>query len=125
MAVAAFGTSTSPDLAEITNVSGPGISKDSIDVSHHGGDQFRQFVEGLMDGGSVTIEGQMNSTAITVFLAEYVKTSSTAWTITYPTGMAEGWSFDGWLEGFDSGNPVDGKCSFTATIKVTGKPTLS
>lgn len=125
MALAAFGTSTTPSFGEITNVSGPGVSKDSIDVSHHGGPAFREFVEGLMDGGSVTIEGQMNATAIATMMAEYVKTAATAWTITYPTGMAPGWSFDGWLEGFDTGNPVDGKCSFTATIKVTGKPELA
>ena len=61
---AAFGASlvydpASTDLtvAQITNISGPGISTDAIDVTtHQSASAHREFLAGLVDGGEVTFE---------------------------------------------------------------------
>lgn len=44
-------------LADVTNVSGPGLSRETIDVTSHGSpDAWMQFIGGLKDGGEVSLE---------------------------------------------------------------------
>ena len=49
-------------VAEVTAISGPGISRDTIDATHmESPDRFREFVGGLRDGGEVTVTLNLNA----------------------------------------------------------------
>jgi len=118
-------TTTANAVAELTGISGPGISADTIDVSSHGSaDAYREFVAGLIDGGEISIEGNLTSaTAGNVIMTAINNRTTTACAIIYPTGVA--WTFVGIPTGFEADAPHDGKIGFSGSVKVTGKPTLS
>lgn len=112
-------------VAELTNITGPSISVDPIDVtSHDTADKFREFVAGLKDGGEISVEGNLVSTTQgNVILNNIASGDVVAVVITFPDGIT--FTCQGFATGFEPGAPHDDKLSFTATIKVTGKPVLA
>ena len=115
-------------ICEIENISGPEVTADEIDVTTHcSADQFREYVQGLKDGGSVTITGNLDtSDPGQVAIVNDLMTSAPADTykITFPSGLAAEWGFSGFVTSFSTEAPHDGKVPVEATIKVTGKPSL-
>ena len=53
--IAAFGISLENDgvaVAQVTSISGPSLSADTIDITNHAStDGYREFVQGLKDAG--------------------------------------------------------------------------
>ncbi|WP_367363274.1 phage tail tube protein [Mesotoga sp.] len=122
--VAAFGTSISPSAGEITNITGPGISVDEVEITNHSSsDDCKEFVPGLIDGGEFSVEGNLTSTVVTGVYNDLLARTSKSYTITFPNGMT--WTFTGYPKSFETDSPVDGKLGFSATFRVTGKPVLA
>ena len=122
-----FTTSTGNAVANVTNISGPGISVDTIDVSaHDSADAFREFAAGVADGGEISLEGNLvSATAGNVIMTELTGRKSTTCTIIFSTQVNAFWKFSGIVTGFETDAPFDGKLGFSASVKVTGKPTLT
>ena len=130
-AVSGFGTQlswNSQDVAEVTNISGPGESRDMIDVTNHdSSDGFREFIAGIASGGEISVEGNFKAADTNGQIAMHTDfqggTSRTV-TITFPSslGNISGTAF---ITAFELGFPFDNKISFSATFKLTGKPTLT
>jgi len=130
----AFGTILSiggTDVAELTSISGPSVSADTIDVSSHDSlvadDAYRTYVGGLLDGGEVSMEGNLTTAvAGNVIMTALEGRVEVAIVITFPAaaGVAT-WTFDGIVTGFESSAPHDGKLGFSASIKVSGQPVLA
>jgi len=115
-------------VAELTNISGPGISVDTIDVTtHDSADAFREFVAGLIDGGEISMEGNLTTTvAANVILTALVARAAVAFTIVLPTTGADmTWSGSAIVTGFENSAPHDGKLGFSASMKITGEPSLA
>jgi len=122
--VAAFGTSISPSAGEITNISGPGISVDEVEITNHNSaDDFKEFVAGLIDGGEFSVEGNLTSAIVTGLYADLLARISKSYVVTFPNSMT--WTFSGYPKSFETDAPVDGKLGFSATFRVTGKPVLA
>ena len=119
----ALGSTT---VSELTNISFPNISADSIDVTtHNNTDKFREFIKGLSDGGEITIEGNMDYTDYNTVYTASVTTSIYSATVTVPTSPSESqWLANVFVTGLEGDAPVDDKINFSATMKVTGKPTF-
>jgi predicted secreted protein len=129
--------STSPDVyqlvAERVSLGGPSMSRDTPDVTHMDSPNgWREFLPGLKDGGEIPIEGNFvpddpSHNVATGLLSEFYNDMRGHWRIEFPlTGSpAIFWEFDGILSGFDTDMPVDDKLSFTATVKLSGEPTLA
>jgi len=115
-------------IAEILNISGPNIKVDMIDMtSHDSASAFREFVAGLRDGGEVAIEGNFipgDTDGIIAFITDLQAGTKREVIITGPTAAAFTWTFDALGTDFSPTAPHDGKLGFTATLKVTGVPTL-
>ena len=55
----------STTISEVTSISAPNLTADTIDVTTHGSTgRYREFIQGLRDGGEITIEGFYHLTAI-------------------------------------------------------------
>ena len=119
----ALGSTT---VSELTNISFPNISADSIDVTtHNNTDKFREFIKGLSDGGEITIEGNMDYTDYNTIYVASVTTSIYSATVTVPTSPSESqWLANVFVTGLEGDAPVEDKINFNATLKVTGKPTF-
>lgn len=130
-AVSGFGTQlvwNSQDVAEVQNLTGPNESRDMLDVTNHdSSDGFREFIAGLADGGEISIEGNFKASDSNGQIAmhtDFQAGTSRAWQLTFPASLGN-MAGNGFMSAFELGYPHDNKIPFTATIKVTGKPTLT
>jgi len=130
-AQAAYGVvlsyTTGPKVVgELTSITGLSLKADAIDVtSHNSDDAYREFVAGLLDGGEFSVEGNHvpADTGQQQILTHLNARDSEAMTITYPDDSD--WAFNALCTAYAAADaPVDGKLSFSATFKITGKPTL-
>ena len=138
-AVHAFGTKlqvetntdTYTDVAQLTDISGPNVSVDEIDISSHDSDDtYREFVAGMRDGGEVSFEGNFLNTHDTLEAAGDILDllhggNVESWKIVFPDDDDTEWAFDGFVTAFETTGNFEDKATFTATIKVSGKPTLT
>jgi predicted secreted protein len=115
-------------VAELTSISGPSLSSDTIDVTtHDSADGFREYIGGLRDGGEISIDGNLvdpTESNLLISLLEAGTVTSGA-TIALPTSTAMTFTFDCIVTAYETKAPHDGKLNFTATLKVTGKPVLA
>jgi len=127
----AFGTTLKKGavaIAELTGITGPSISAATVDVtSHDSPDTYREFIQGIREAGEVTLEGNFipGNAGQVALLADLNDGSVDEYVITFPSGMATTWTFDAIVTAFATSAPFDEKASFTATMKLTGKPALS
>lgn len=125
---AAYGTllkRSGTTLAEVTNISGPGLTLDALEMTSHDSSGDREFIGGLMDGGEVTCEVNFlpaNATHKQV-IADMKARTVTTWSIVWSDGSSTTWSFSAFPTAFEPSAPVDGKLSASITLKVTGSVT--
>ena len=122
---AAFGTTLTIGgvaVAELTSISGSSLSMDTVDVSHHDlADRAREFVAGMIDGGEVTMEGNLGATHVGLFTGG----GPLDCVITFPgTAPLLTWAFYGYVTAMNCDAPYEGKAGFSATMKVTGLAVL-
>lgn len=108
-------------ISELTNIGGLDLSTDSIDVTSHDSDGYREKVAGLKDAGEFPIEGNVESYAqYDALLTLWKSGAETEGTITIPGVMTM--TFNGFLSGLSTAIPHDDKVSFSAMVTVTGEP---
>lgn len=137
MALDAFGTklqyhdgSIFVDVAEVHNISGPSVSRDSIETTHHGSTGgFREYTPGLRDGGEVSIDINwlpVNGSHEAIYTQlTSGQSSNSQYRISFPTTPATTFTFSGHVTGFEASAPIDDRLTASVTIKVSGAPTLA
>lgn len=132
MAVVAMGTMLKKGtnaIAELTSIAGLELSADSIEVTTMDSpNSYRQFVGGLRDAGEVSISGSFNATAHSPLLTDFEAGTSASYTIEFPdrlTTSGTKWTFTAIVTGYSTGAELEDLVSFEATLKVSGKPTLT
>lgn len=110
-------------FAEILDVKGPSAAREAIQTSHMGTTNAHTFVPAdLVDWGELVVELAFDpakdpNTAMTA-AAESI-------TMTFPDSGAAKWVFSGFMTGYEPSIPFEDRCTCTATIKVSGKPTVT
>lgn len=118
------------EIAEITELKPPAMSKDAIDVtSHDSSDGYREFISGMRDGGEVTFKANWlpnNAThdETTGLLESFNDNDLHNWEIDLP-GSILTIAFSGFLTAFEPDLPIEEQAQLSGTIKVSGKPTIS
>ena len=126
-------------VAEITNISGPSLGIDTIDVTSHesvGG--WREFITGIADGGEITIDINYipdNSAhdAVTGLLKDFedqiagTLTGGRNYQLVFPDTANTTWTFTAWITAFEPVADASGseKLGASVTLKITGQPTLA
>lgn len=132
-AISAYGVTLTRDgnpIAEITKLTSPALTLETIDVTSHASDDyFREYIAGLLDGGEVSLEGNFiysdSDGQIGLYSDMLAKTKQT-FIITFPTAITATWTFYAYVTKFQTGDfTPDGKVSFSVSLKITGKPTLA
>ena len=127
----AYSDSGNEKIGLMTSVGGIDLTADSLEVTNHdNAEGFREYIQGLRDGGSVDIEGQFDSTdAGQVAVIEHYNQDDDGgvreMTVTFPDGST--WTFDAIVTALSipGDAPVDGVLTFSATFKLTGTPQFS
>lgn len=119
----------STEIANLTSISGPSYEAETIDVTAHDSadDYFRDFIAGLRDAGEVSFEGNFDPDGATHksasggVLYELEQGTAGSWSIVWPDTTTV--AFTGIVTSFEPDAPFDDKLGFSATIKISGKPT--
>lgn len=121
-----FVLGTNTTITELTAINGVNMTADSIDVTtHDSSNSYREFIQGLRDGGEISVEGNFTTASSASIYTQFNTTSLISATINLPTTpSASQWLANVFSTGFDTSAPMDDKIPFAATFKVTGKPTL-
>lgn len=112
-------------FAEMTDLTPPGTSRDSVDFTHYGSPDFhREFKPGISDGGELSVSynlvpGLLDDATIATHLASR---NVEAWRIVFPNGAKL--DFNGFATAHERATPMDDKMTGSATFKVSGKPVL-
>ena len=133
------GDSTSPeqfvDIAEITDVSGPGLSRDALEATHTASpNRWREFIAGLKDGGEISLS--MNHLPLNAtqnadsggLVGEFATTdgdSVSNWRLVFPTSPVVNWTFPAIVTAFEPSPQVQDIMTASATFKIAGEPTLA
>lgn len=132
------GPETFDAIAGITEIGGPGFSRDIVDATAHDSPgAFEEVVRTIIRTGelSVTINYNPNhathsgdptpATGGLGLLAKLVSGDLTNFQMEFPTDPAVEWDFEGYVTGFEPGAPYDDLLSADVTIKLSGQPTLA
>lgn len=113
-------------VGSMTNLSGPGTSREEIDVTTHDSpDGWREFIFGLKDGGEVSADINYDPVMHDPLQEDYEYSDPRRYRVTFPDPAATTWTFQAGLTGFEPEAPHDDKLAASLTWKVSGKPTLS
>ena len=118
------------EVAELSSISGPTQSAATIDVTSHDSAGWREFIAGLREGGSISIEGNLivgDADGQVGMYDDFDNGEDRAWEIRFPsyavsapklsgTGIIESWTFN---------FPSDDKITFSASIKLSGAVTYT
>jgi predicted secreted protein len=125
-----FGPTGETVVANVKNITGPGLKLDTADVTTHdstGG--WEEVVGTILRSGEVKLDlvydpsGATHKNAGHGLLALMVAKAAHGFTLTFPDAVA--WSFNGLVTGFEPAGPHDKDLTASVTIKVTGQPTLA
>lgn len=118
--------STYEALAEITNISGPELSKDAPDAtSNDSSDGYREFIPGLRDAGQVTLEMNFTRDTYDTLLTDYEADTTHEYEIVFADAENTSVNFTGIVTALSITAPLDDKISASATFKISGKPNVN
>lgn len=123
------GPFTYETVANVTNISGPSRSRETIDVTAHDSpEQWMEFIGGLKDGGEVSLDINYDPGEVTHDLDDDfddVSPRSYRIVILPDTDDEHTWTLTGVMTGLEDEFPYDDKMGRSLTIKVSGKPVLA
>ena len=122
------GETPNAEIAELTSISGPNVTRGSVDTSSHGStDNLKTFLPaGLADGGEFSVEGNFlpGDTEQAGLVTAFKSTTAVNYLVDF-VSPAVTFAFSGLVTAFSVSAPHTGKTSFSATFKCLGKPTLA
>ncbi len=117
--------------ANVKNLSGPGLSVDTEDVtSHDSTAAWEEHVATILRSGEITLEIAYDPADATHKYAagglvyDLVQRAIIEFTLEFPDTATTTWTFNALVTGFEPGAPVAGGLTATVKFKLTGQPTL-
>jgi len=110
------------DLAEVTGITGPNKSRDTIDVTSldtTGG--YREFIGGFRDGGTVTLPMNFTRDTYDLMNTDFESDVLKNYEIVLSDSENTSFEFEGFITELGLAVPVDDKISADVTIKISGQ----
>jgi len=123
--VATTSTGLDVNLAQIRNISGPGVTATDVDTTTmDSSTNYRTFAAGLLDPGEVTFSLVYDPTNAThTRLARWMRGRySAGWKVYHGSTAGTGQDFTGYVKGMSREIPMDDVITCDVTIKVSGSP---
>jgi len=118
------------EIAAVTNISGPGLSMDTEDVTTHDSTAaFEEVVGTILRSGEVSLDivydpaGGTHDASTGLVYRMNAKLRS-YFNLVFADSGSTNWQFYGYVTGFEPDSPVDGALTASVTIKLDGQPTL-
>jgi predicted secreted protein len=114
------------DIAEINSITGPSMSRDTIDVTSldsTGG--YREFIPGFRNAGTVVLAMNFTRETYEQMLDDFEDNTIQNYQIVLPDEENTGLDFEGLVSELPLTIPADDKVTADVTIQVTGKVYVS
>ena len=115
--------STDLKIANLTSIGEIGVESEEIDATDlDSPNNYKEFIAGSKDAGEVSLAGNIKDESnVEKFLALAESQSVETWNVEYPSGAK--WVFSAFVKSFKDGEKTtDGLATFTATLRISGKP---
>jgi predicted secreted protein len=119
------------EYAGVTNISGPGLSVDTEDVtSHDQATAWEEHVATILRSGDITLDivydpaDATHKYAAGGLLYDMVSRTAISCTLVFSDTASTTWTFSALVTGFEPSAPVDGALTASVTLKPTGAVTL-
>jgi len=128
---AAFGTELrkgATEIAQVASISGPGLALDTEDVtSHDSEDGWEEVVGTILRSGEVSLDLVFDPAEATqvALWTDMVSRAANTYSLVFPDAANKTWTFDALVTAFEPDAPHAGALTASATLKITGKPTLA
>lgn len=131
---AAFGTQLKRNgatIAQLKTIGGPGLALDTEDVTSHdspGG--WEEVVGTILRSGEVSLDLVFDPADATHkntsggLIGDMISRTPHQYQLVLPTSPATTWTFDALVTKFEPSADASGALTASATLKVTGEPTL-
>jgi len=120
------GTSTWAAIAEINNIGGPSMTRDTIDAtSLDSVDKYREFISGFRDGGTVTLNMNFIRANYALFKTDFESDDLGNYEIILPDDDVTTLEFMGLVTELPLTIPPDEKITMDISIKISGKVALN
>lgn len=113
---------------EVNTVGDVALTSDDIEVTHYTSDDgYKEYIQGLRDGGEITVTGNLLSgdAGQASLIADFNTGVKRTGIVTLPNTDASLWTFSGYVKSFMHTMPIGDKLGFESVIKITGKPVLT
>jgi predicted secreted protein len=113
-------------IAEINSITGPGMTRDFIDVTSldsTGG--YREFIGGFRDGGQVTLNMNFTRDGYEQMRLDFIDDDSVNYQIILPDTSSTTLDFAAFVTDLPLSITPDDKVTVDVTLKVTGEVTLT
>jgi len=118
-------------IAEVKDISGPSLELGTEDITNHSStDGWKEFVATLLDAGEVSFDlnflpGNATQSYSNGLLKDMANKTKRNFQIVFPSSSPVTWGFAAFVTKFEPKEPVEGSLQASATLKITGKPTLA
>jgi len=120
------GLHTWAAIAEINNIGGPSMTRDTIDAtSLDSTDGYREFIAGFRDGGTVVLNMNFWRNTYALFKADFESDTLGNYEIILPDDDTTTLEFTGLVTELPLTIPPDDKITVDVSIKISGKVTLN
>lgn len=113
-------------IAEVKNITGPGMVRDFIDVTSlesTGG--YREFITGFRDGGELTFSMIFTRDGFDDLLLDFDDDNSHNYQVVLPDTGATTFDFAGYITGLPLTIVPDDAIIVDVTVKITGQVTMT
>jgi len=110
------------DMAEINSITGPGMTRDTIDVTSldsTGG--YREFIAGFRNAGTVALAMNFTRTTYDLMKTDFEDDDHQNYEIVLPDDEATTLEFEGLVTELPLTVPTDDKITADVTIQITGQ----
>jgi len=112
-------------IGEINSISGPGMSRETIDVTNlDSEDGWREFIASFRDGGEVTLSMNYTRDTYETLFNDFMSDKRQKYEIILPDDDITTMVFDGLVTNAPWEIPTDDKITSDVTIKASGAPQL-
>ncbi len=113
-------------IAEITSISGPNLTRGTIDVTNlDSTNGYREFIAGFRDGGEVTLSMNFTMATWQDFKDDFDSDDAVTYSIVLGNTEENTFGFDAFITSLGMAVPFDDKVSSDVTLKIDGELTIT
>lgn len=108
-------------LANVYNISGPGMTRETIEITTYDSQGYREKIGGLRDGGTLTFTMNFTNAGYDIIKGDYDNDDPVVYQIVLPDTDTTTFEFDGLVTELPLTIPEGDRITVEVSIEISGK----